>query len=672
MRIALLDLNHTTCGIHTAQAPLALGMIAAYVRKEVGGDLDIRIFKETDPVLAALRSWTPDIVGIAQYSWNSELNLHVAQVIRDLNPACLIVAGGPNLELFREGKLRYLQAHRQVDLCVAYDGEIPFAALVRRRLAGETTAACRANPPAGCYALDPEHGGFVESPEPPPRLNSLDAIGPVYTDGRLDEFLAAGYHPFLQTHRGCPFACAFCHNGDSHYTKMLFLSTEIFRMDLEYVAKKFAGRHDIILHLANTNMSLFPEDFAIAHAIRDIREKYDWPEHVAVSSGKNPQKLLEMVEIINFHPSLALQTLTPQVLQNIKRRNLPFSEYCDFQDKVFKWTQDTSITELILSLPGETKATFLQTLRAVMNSGVQNIVIYTLMNLKGTPLGSEEYARKYGHEIMHRVVPRQFSVIAGKKILDTEEVVVGTTAMPFADYLDLRSVAFTVGCFFSSTEFVPLKRFLLEWQVDVAEWMFLIHGGIGEFVELKKFHDDFMRETREELFPTRSALVEFYADTGHYADLVRGVRGDNLFRKYKCLVLSEGYGPCLQLAVAKARQLARAKPGGSAADAIIDDLEKFMASRDIKDMLLGRGTFTAQRVSLNYDVPQWFSHNADQLPLEKFRGTHAYLVDVPPETRAKCDDYMGMNMDKTLSLQILHMNSRIRELWPVWSRAAAE
>ena len=46
-------------------------------------------------------------------------------------------------------------------------------------------------------------------------------------------------------------------------------------------------------------------------------------------------------------------------------------------------TGETSTTELILCLPGETKKSFIETLKTVMNSGVQNIVIYTLMKLKG-------------------------------------------------------------------------------------------------------------------------------------------------------------------------------------------------------------------------------------------------------------------------------------------------
>ena len=116
---------------------------------------------------------------------------------------------------------------------------------------------------------------------------------------------------------------------------------------------------------------------------------------INVNSGKEPKKLLEMVSIVNFPASIALQTNTPDVLQNIKRKNIPFDKYVAFQKDLMLKLKDNSVTELILCLPGETKETFLSTLRDVINSGVQNIAIYTMMNLKGTPISSVESSGLY-------------------------------------------------------------------------------------------------------------------------------------------------------------------------------------------------------------------------------------------------------------------------------------
>lgn len=658
LKIALLDLNHLTRGVHTNTVPLGLGLISTYLKNNIKEYIDIRLFKEADRALDTFKSWTPDIVGIAQYSWNSELNLHVANLVREINPRCIIITGGPNLDLSNKGKSEFLKT-RRVDIGVMYDGEIPFCNIVRDILSGKSIDEIKKNPAAGTYALN--QGNLVESSEKPPRLNSLNEFGAIYSTGIFDNFLERGYHPFIQTHRGCPFTCAFCHTSNSYYSRMLFLSPEIFRKDMEYLGKFFRGRRDVVLYIANTNMGLFEQDFEIAKIIKETQKKYDWPRFIDINSGKDSEKLLKMLSIINFQPAIALQTLTPPVLENIKRKNIPFDIYCKFQQEVLKRTGEISTTELILSLPGETKETFLKTLRAVMNSGVQNIVIYTLMNLKGTPLASKEFANKYGNIIYHRIVPRQFSIINGKKIFDTEEVVISTKDMNFEDYLELRGISFVVNSFFSSTELIPLKKFLLEYKIDIAEWIFNIHSKLLDYPDLYKNYKSFLKETKEELFETRKKLMEFFNKEENYKDLVEGRKGDNLLRKYKCKVLSQNYKSYLELAISEVRRLVNEKLGS-----MLDDIMKYLLSRNMEPVLKGDKLPSNKHIVLNYDIPKWLE--SDEL-LEKFRGSYSYIIKFTSDIKEKFNKFMGMNKDEELSLQILYRDGGIRDLWPVWIKS---
>jgi radical SAM superfamily enzyme YgiQ (UPF0313 family) len=472
IKIALLDLNHATRGVHNNTVPLGLGMIARYVSRTVDRPLEIKMFKDADKALAVFDHWVPDILGLALYAWNSELDLAVASMVKARNPRCLLIAGGPNLELDQNRREAFFQQSPFVDICIAYDGEIPFADMVLRLANGETPEMIRYQPSPGAYSFEPRTFRLIDNPDPSPRLQSLDMLGALYSEGIFDDFLDDGYHPFLQTHRGCPFSCAFCHTSDRYYSKMIFLSPDIFRREMDYLGRRFAGRHDVTLYLANTNMSLFKEDFAIARIIQETQKQFDWPRNINVNSGKDPQKLLEMLSVIKFQPAIALQTLTPAVLKTIQRINIPFEEFTAFQQEVLRRTGEMSATELILCLPGETKASFLETVSKVLNSGVQNIVIYTLMNLKGTPLASRAFQDRYAHDIRHRVVPRQFSLVNGRKVIDSEEVIVATNTMSFDDYIELRRLCFTITAFFSSVELVPLKRLLVENGMDIAKWVF--------------------------------------------------------------------------------------------------------------------------------------------------------------------------------------------------------
>lgn len=668
MKIALMDLVHTTCGTHSNNVPLGIGLMGAYVKKNIAASVEIKLFKEAEKALGVFKTWIPDVVGITQYAWGSELNLYVASVVKKINPQCLVVAGGPNLYMDVKRRTAYLKKNKFVDICVAYDGEIPLLEIVQRLSRGETNQSLKQGPGAGTYSLDPVSGDYLESPLPPPRLKSLDDFGPIYAEGIFDKFLADGYHPMLQTHRGCPFSCAYCRTSDLYNSRMLFLSPEIFQQELDYLAKRFTGRSEIRLYLANTNMSSFQEDFQIARIIRAAQEKYDWPKYVFFDTGKDPKKLLAMLEIIKFVPSPALQTLTPAVLANINRKNLTLKEYTDFQKEILLRTGENSMSELILSLPGETKATFLETVRQVINSGVQNIVIYTLLKLPSTPLDSAEFSKKYRYVLRYRVVPVQFSQINGQKIIESEEVIVGTKDMPFEDYLELRRLHFAIAVFFGSIEITPIKRLLFENGVDLAQWLFNIHKRLKKYPEIERWRRAYLKETREELFTSRQELLKFFAKPKHFQELVSGKRGDNLVRKYKHLVLSNDYEAFLRVAIEELRRLIKGSSNAKKTDEMIDDLAIFLSARDLRPVFAGRKINSVRRFRLKYDIPAWLANDKKLERLENFKKEKNYLVAFD-EQQKRALKHLDTHKGYLLSLQILYRDNKTKDLWPKWTPA---
>lgn len=669
MRIALIDLNHMTVGVHTNTVPLGIGLIARYLKNNVAHKFDIKIFKDATKFLDILKEWKPDVLGISQYAWNSELNLYMAGVVKNRNPNCLVVAGGPNLCLSAEEKTEYLQKNSSIDLCVSHDGEIPFSEVVRRLIGGEDIEDICLSPVAGAYSIRTPKGSLAESKEPPPRLNSLDVFGSMYAEGFFEDLLNEAYHPFLQTQRGCPFRCTYCHTGNSYYSRMIFQSVEYFKRDMEYLGKRFAGRHNIPLYMANTNFGFYKEDFDVARAIRDIQDKYDWPKNIYLNSANKPKQLLELLSILKykFLPAMALQTLTPKVLKNINRKNLPFKEFVAFQKKVSQNMADNTATELILNLPGETKESFLNTISSVLNSGVQNIVIFTLMSLRGTEIASRQTRERCAHSIRTRIVPRAFSEINGIKIFEPEEVVVGTKSMPFADYLDLRGLALLITVFASSVEMFPIRKFLMEHKIDIASWIFAIQDNISNFSGLHSIYKSFLRETEDELFPSYEALKEFFNRQENYELLCAGKFGDNLLRKYKTILLSQYYRKCLQLAFSQLRHIVGAYFEPQLLDSLINDLQLYVKSRDIGD-IFKQGIIQKETecVALHYDIPKWFAQGDRSLPLENYKGLFFYSVTLTDYVRKRLESFRQMNRDPGLSLQILYRDGYIKDFWPQW------
>ncbi|MEK7072624.1 MAG: radical SAM protein [Patescibacteria group bacterium] len=669
MKIALIDSVHLTRGGHSNTVPLGIGLLATYLIKNILGELDIKLFKNPNEISDVLKNadWVPDVVGISQYSWNSQLNLYFASLAKKNNPKCLVVAGGPNLESSPKARAEYLKINNFVDLAVAYDGEIPLLNIVKRFMTGESASDLRRNPPAGVFSVHPDTLEYTLSSAPAPRLDSINVFGAIYASGILDKFLVAGYHPLMETVRGCPFNCAFCHASDIYNSRLLFLSPEFFKADMEYIGKRLAGQSDIFLFFSNSNMGFYNEDMEMARIVRDSQKKYNWPKYINLSTGKDPQKLLEMLSIVDFEPGIAIQTLTPEVLKNICRRNIPLEEYTNFQKKVLSQRGDTTATELILNLPGETKETFLKTLSQVINSGVQTVVVLTLMKLAGTPLAAEEKAREFQYVVRHRVVPRQFSDIDGKKILDTEEVIVGTKDMSFEDYIDLRGLCFVIAAFFSSAELLPLKKFLLEVGADLFEWVLNIHQNIKSYHDINAQYENFIKETREELFASREELLKFYEQEDNFSALLKGEKGDNLLRKYKYELLSKRFSSCLALAIKGAEALLVVHQNSQEFDKMLKDLEKFLSTRDLR--VFFEKNNIEKTVSLKYDIPNWSrGTNEEVRPLSDFAGSVEYAVSFTVEQEAMFSKLKDDNKDSDLSWQIIYRDGYTKDLWPVWTR----
>lgn len=669
MKIALLDLNHNTRGIHTNTAPYPVGLIARYLQENINYNFDIRLFKDTDRVLDSFFHWIPDIIGISQYVWNSELNLYIAGLMKQRNPECLVVAGGPNLDFSFKCRIEFFKKYPFVDICIPYDGEIPFAEIIRRILAGDNLRKLRQNPVAGSYALDYDSKEIIDNVIPAPRLNNINVFGTIYADGFFDEFLKDGFHPHIQTHRGCPFQCAYCHTADAYYSKMLFLSAGIFEKEMDYLGKRFCGQDNIILYMGNTNMSLFKEDFLIAEIIRRTQDKYNWPKTINVNCGKDPDKLLKMLSIIKFEATVSLQTLTPKVLRVIKRRNIPFKAFVSFMQSVSKKTNEMSTTDLILCLPNETKKTFLATLEKALNSGIENIVVYTLMNLKGTELASERFFKQYKYLIRHRVVPRQFSEINKEKVLDIEEVIVGTNTMSFSDYVDLRGLTFTVTAYLSA-ELIPLKKLLREYGVRISDWVFGIHRRIKIDPDTRQVYKDFVEETRKELFSSREALLEFFNKEENFQSLRCGKLGDNLLRKYKYIMLSKKYRVYLRLAITEACSLLSKRVGKGKAGTLLGDMELFLSSQDIMQFIEKGNLNFNKKFHLTYNVPEWLKSSGSNMRLGDFFGAFDYKISFTEKAKNRLKNIVVMNKDFELSLQILYRDGTIRDFWPQWELQA--
>src|SRR5436190_16962023 len=212
--VAFADLTHTSVAIDANNNPLAVGYIAAYALRHLGRDISPRLFKYPAALGRFLDREAPPIVCFTNYMWNEQLSCAFARAIKRHRPRTVVVMGGPNYPVDASEQQAYLADHPEIDFFADGEGELAFVNLFQAladvnfdadRLRRHATAVAGFH-----YMVD---GHFVRG-ETLPRILDLDHTLPSpYTLGLLDEFFDDRLSPMVQTARGCPYSCTFCHDG---------------------------------------------------------------------------------------------------------------------------------------------------------------------------------------------------------------------------------------------------------------------------------------------------------------------------------------------------------------------------------------------------------------------------------------------------------------------------
>ena len=134
---------------------------------------------------------------------------------------------------------------------------------------------------------------------------------------------------------------------------------------------------------------MYPADLKTCHTLQHCRETYKWPDYINVATGKNAKKrVLEAAKIIDgaLRLSGSVQSLDPEVLENIKRTNIDVGQLYELGLEAGK-TGANTYSEVILGLPGDSKEGHLKTLKTVIDAGFNQIQPFQLMILQASNVG---------------------------------------------------------------------------------------------------------------------------------------------------------------------------------------------------------------------------------------------------------------------------------------------
>ena len=634
LKIALCDFNHTTIGVHTETFPLAIGLIGSYAKDKNPGVLDIRLFKFADDFLHETSNWVPDVMGLSLYSWNTNLNLHFAQYAKSINSDLTVIVGGPNIPIGENEIIDFFNQFSVVDIVVNKDGEIPFNTIIEKIIQGCERKDVIYGKLPGTVAYDRKDKTIFHGPVGE-KIKNLDEIPSPYLNGLMDKFFKQKKYnlaPFIETNRGCPFACTFCHTASKYYNKLQWASHNRLEQELELFGHHFKDRHEIRLFLADNNFGSFKQDHEFARIARNTQDKFNWPRYIDVTTGKTkPDNILAVKEKLKWGltTTASLQTLTESVLTNIKRKNLHFNDFIRLQ-KTTKEKKDISSTELIMSLPGETKETFINTIKTVIETGIEQIIIYTLMNLNGTSMFSKLKENSEGHLLKFRIVPRQFGKYNNKYVFDNEEVVVETPDFSFDDYLYVRGFAYVIQNIYNDSHFPELIKFLSENKVSVFDWLMDIYESLLVLDNTASRQiNEFIDETKLELWDSEESLYEFYSQSINYKKLVEGELGGNLLAKYTWIAKSDGFESWLNIALESAQKLCEfySELPRDQISGIFNDFKiYFLNTKNISQLFNDNESYKIDKeknFELKYDIQSW-ADNRDRSNLISYNQNHGH------------------------------------------------
>jgi radical SAM superfamily enzyme YgiQ (UPF0313 family) len=510
LKIYLTDLVHDYLpGNYTV--PYNIGLLAAYLEHNFGNQVEIRLFKSSNDFLDAIRTEkAPHVVGFSNYLWNQQLNRSMMEKVKKHVPDAVLCMGGPLIRTDNNGIFEFLRKYEALDYYAMYEGEMPFGNLVEYFLSkGKVIKkeACDAELPGVAFLSNKElvfskldfKKGMIENVPSP------------YLTGWLDKWIySPKWVPMLETNRGCPYLCTFCTWGIATLNSVRKFPLDRVLEEIRYISKRSPSPRWIIV---DANFGMLERDVDIAREIRRVADETGAAlKSTLLFWAKNSTKrTLEISRILDLliDPKIAVQSLDPEVLKDVKRGNIKISSMTDLLAEYYSRRRKVG-TDVLVGLSGQSYNSFLETVRKTFDMGYDYIESGYITLCAGSEMDSDECRATYQLKSKYRLMSSSYGVYDGDVVVDYEEGVRSSKDFSEDEMLFVRCINFFIVAFWNIGIAKPLLRWLhLERGVNPLDvFLILAKGGVNQTFD--DFLEEFMKEARNEWFDTEKELVEYY------------------------------------------------------------------------------------------------------------------------------------------------------------------
>lgn len=666
--VYLADLRHNYGGVLSTDCmPLGVGYMKAVMDRDLPSEeVHSEVFAYPAELLAAIEAHPPDILMVSNYVWTEALSLFCLRRAKQLNPNMLGVMGGPNIPVEKDRQIEYVAARPEIDVYVLGEGDFLACEIAQKFFAaGNSLEGLGEQDLPSCIY---RRRGVLIRNEQGKRTDArgMDEIPSPWLTGVMDKFFDGKLAPLLETNRGCPFSCSFCVQGTEYYTKINHFSMDRIKAEIDYMGRMVYEHCPSVgtLRIADANYGMYPRDTEISAYIGQAQRDYGWPTFIDATTGKNrAENVIRSMEQVNGGMVLyqAVQSLDEDVLRNVRRSNIKLSAYAAIAVHI-RGRGLRSSTDLILGLPGDSLKTHLKTLHGMIDVGTESAHCFQSMMLKGSDMESLATREQFKFQSRFRLGPKNFGEYAGEKVFDVEEIIVSTDSLSFEDYVQCRKHHMTFSIFWNDSWFSDVANVAKGFGIKASEWLTAMlqameadSGAMGQFL------NDFVSETREEVFETEEQCRAFYSDPERFEQLRRGQIGDNLMYKYRAIASFFLWDEVCQLAMEATAKLLRSR---GAAEEIADfdglwkDFHSYVQARHAKGTEMADLTRVI-RVMMQYNIPSWLEDGSPHeiLPY-RLPDPAEYVFHLSPEGVRELEGALRVWTPKAIGLSKLIVRIR--------------
>lgn len=348
-----------------------------------------------------------DLLLLPCFIWNLQMQLEVSRLFKARCPDACVVLGGPELDAHKDPD--WFVKHPWVDYVVYGDGEraltdiIDYRALGRRRDWVNTVENLGDRSHVWPHEILRDQEYWSTSPYLGQKQFIRDSLEAMYALGYSNTDTTIS----VEFSRGCMYRCVFCDWSQGLHNKVVRRKAD-WKRELDFFKEL-----DVAIRETDANFGQWDEDVQIydyAQSIHDPDKHFKF----VVSNTAKLKKNADHFYLGNSRYNkgwviMSMQDTEEEVLHAIDRPGLSWPQHAELIDRVrhrlgeqrFK---ETVRVELIVGLPKQTLATFMENFVKIHSTGIRILMVHPWVAAKNAPGLKSAYLDKYGVEFKrHRV-----------------------------------------------------------------------------------------------------------------------------------------------------------------------------------------------------------------------------------------------------------------------------